>query len=48
MLDLTSLDAPGKGITALTGLEHAVNLTLLTLDNNTGVSDVSPLAALRS
>ena len=46
MLDLTSLDAPGKGITALTGLEHAVNLTLLTLDNNTGVSDVSPLAAL--
>ena len=31
MLDLTVLEAPGKGIAALTGLEHAVNLTRLDL-----------------
>ena len=46
MLDLTELEARGKEIADLTGLEHAVNLTLLSLDGNTGVSDVSPLAAL--
>ena len=54
MLDLTKLVAPGKGITALTGLEYATNLTRLDLGstwvNNGGhatpISDVSPLSAL--
>ena len=45
MLDLTELEARGKGIADLTGLEHATNLTTLNL-RDTGVSDVSPLAAL--
>ena len=31
MLDLTRLEAEGRGIAALTGLEHAVNLTSLNL-----------------
>ena len=54
MLDLIELEARGKGIADLTGLEHAVNLTRLHLGstwvNNGGhanpISDVSPLAAL--
>ena len=45
MLDLTELYASGREITALTGLEHATNLTELNLWG-TGVSDVSPLAGL--
>ena len=45
MLDLTRLEAPGKGIADLTGLEHAVNLTALDLEG-TNVSDVSALASL--
>ncbi len=54
MLDLTRLYAEGKGITALTGLEHATNLTRLGLSSTwvgnewhtNPISDVSPLAAL--
>ncbi len=54
MLDLTRLDAPEKGITDLTGLEHAVNLQWLNLRggwvdiewHQNPISDVSPLAAL--
>ncbi len=46
MRELTELEASGKEIADLTGLEHAVNLTSLYLGGNTGVSDVSPLAAL--
>ena len=54
MLNLTRLDAPGKGITDLTGLEYATNLTWLSLSvtlvnnvwRNNSISDVSPLAAL--
>ena len=45
MRNLTGLEAPGKEIADLTGLEHAVNLTALDL-RDTGVSDVSPLSAL--
>ena len=45
MLDLTKLVAPGKGITALTGLEYATQLEWLSL-SNTDVSDVSALANL--
>ena len=54
MLNLTELEARGKGITDLTGLEHAVNLTWLDLSgtgvgdewHTNSISDVSPLAAL--
>ena len=54
MLDLTELEARGKGIAALTGLEHAVNLTALALGSTwvhggphaNPISDVSPLSAL--
>ena len=54
MLDLTGLGARGKEITALTGLEHATNLTWLNLGtarvdgqrHTNPISDVSPLAAL--
>ena len=54
MLNLTRLEAPGKGITDLTGLEHATNLTWLSLRgtwvdkewHTNPISDVSPLAAL--
>ena len=55
MLVLTELRAGGKGITDLTGLEHAVNLTRLHLGwvwvrnephSNPAISDVSPLSAL--
>lgn len=45
MLGLTSLGASQYGITDLTGLEYAVNLTGLYLfDNN--ISDITPLAGL--
>ena len=54
MLDLTRLGAPGKGITDLTGLEHATNLTSLYLGDTwvnrethtNPISDVSPLSGL--
>ena len=47
MLNLTSLDASGRGITDLnlTGLEHAPNLTTLILYDN-DISDISPLRSL--
>jgi hypothetical protein len=45
MLALTSLDASGKGITALTGLEYAANLRELRLEYNQ-ISDISPLSGL--
>ena len=47
MLGLTYLDAGGRGIVDLTGLEYAKNLTMLTLDGNQ-ISDISPLSALTS
>lgn len=43
--DLYSLDASGRGITDLTGLEFAINLINLNLDTNE-VSDLLPLANL--
>jgi hypothetical protein len=45
MLGLTSLTAQGRGITDLTGLEYATNLTNLDLLMNE-ISDLSPLAGL--
>ncbi len=42
---LTSLSAFGSGITDLTGLENAVNLTFLDLDDNQ-IEDLSPLGSL--
>ena len=46
MKRLTDLEAPNANITDLTtGLEHATNLTLLDLDNNS-ISDISPLTGL--
>ena len=54
MLNLTRLDAPGRGITDLTGLEYAINLTWLHLGYavvdgelfTNPISDLSALAAL--
>ena len=55
LLNLTSLDVPNRGITALTGLEHAHNLTRLNLGgeyihrgyvNSNKVSNFSPLLGL--
>ena len=43
--ELTSLNAEARGISDLSGLEHAPGLTYLNLYNNQ-VSDVSPLAGL--
>ena len=43
---LTSLDAPGYGITNLAGLEAAANLTWLTLNDNPGITDFTRLADL--
>ena len=45
MHKLTQLEAVGKGIADLTGLEYATNLRDLSL-NNTNVSDISALANL--
>ena len=45
MAALSSLQAPGSRIRDLTGLEHAINLTVLNLDGNS-ISDVSPLFSL--
>ena len=57
LLNLTRLDAPNSGITDLTGLEHARNLTALYLGsefvvaeqrdiNSNAISDFSPIAGL--
>ena len=54
MLNLTELDATGRWIADLTGLEHAVNLTRLDLEGaridnewrENPISNVSPLATL--
>jgi len=45
MLALTSLDAMGRGITDLTGLEYATELTVLNLSDNR-ISDISALEGL--
>jgi len=45
MLDLTSLDASGRDITDLTGLEHGTNLTNLYLSRNQ-IIDISPISGL--
>ena len=45
LLKLTRLEAPGRGIKNLTGLEHARNLKVLILYTNE-ISDISPLAGL--
>ena len=45
LLNLTRLYASNSGITDLTGLEHARNLTVLGLYGNT-ISDISPLSGL--
>ena len=44
---LTDLNAEDRGITDLSGLEHATNLTTLLLGRNQ-ISDISPLASLTS
>ena len=57
LLNLTRLEAPNRGITDLTGLEHARNLTVLDLGreyieaepwfvNSNAISDFSPIAGL--
>ncbi len=43
---ITELDASGRGITSLSGIEYLINLTVLNLENN-AVQDVSPLAHLK-
>ena len=45
MLDLWRLDASNSQVTDLTGLEHATNLKVLTLNGNS-ISDISSLAGL--
>ncbi|HOS67503.1 MAG TPA: hypothetical protein PLI54_06160, partial [Methanoculleus sp.] len=45
MAGLGALDAEDKGISDLSGLEHAVNLRGLDLDSNE-ISDLGPLAGL--
>ncbi|MXZ09698.1 MAG: hypothetical protein F4Y79_09660, partial [Gemmatimonadetes bacterium] len=47
MASLTRLDAPGKNIRDLTGLEFATGLTRLALDEN-HISDVSPLSGMNN
>ena len=44
MLKLTTLTANGANIRDLTGLQHASNLTALSLNNN--LSDIAPIAGL--
>ena len=46
ILNLTILDAQGKNIRNLTGLEHATNLTNLDLNYNNNISDITPLQNL--
>ena len=45
LLNLTRLEAPGRGIKNLTGLQHARNLKVLWLNRNE-ISDISALAGL--
>lgn len=45
LLDLTTLDAKGRGIRDLSGIEYCENLAWLDLDTNE-VSDITPLANL--
>ena len=45
LLNLTQLEAPGRGIKNLTGLQHARNLKVLSLYTNE-ISDISALAGL--
>ncbi len=45
LIGLTNLDASDRGITDLTGLEYAVDLTVLALWGNP-ISDLSPLSGL--
>ncbi len=45
MLQLTGLETADRGVTDLTGIEHAINLTGLNLSNNQ-VEDIAPLANL--
>lgn len=47
MQNITYLYIDNKGITDLTGLEHAINLENLSLDNN-NITDISALANLRA
>ena len=45
MLQLTELDAGERGVTDLTGLEHAINLTFLGIQYSP-LTDLSPIAGL--
>lgn len=47
MLDLTELKAAGRGISNLTGLEHATNVTTVRLAHNQ-ISNLSSLSGLTS
>ena len=44
---LSSLDVPNRGISDLTGIDYAYQLSVLNLSNNS-ISDISPLAGLRN
>lgn len=45
LAQLTTLTAPGLGITSLQGLQYAINLTTLDASNN-AITDTSPIAGL--
>lgn len=45
MQTLYTLEAPDSGITDLTGLEYAVNISSISMDNN-NISDLTPIAGL--
>ena len=47
MLLLTEIHASIRGITDITGLEHASNLTQLYLGDNRGIADLTPIAELK-
>ena len=42
---LSSLDVPNRGISDLTGIDYAYQLSVLNLSNNS-ISDISPLARI--
>ena len=46
LIELTALRAIGEDITDLTGLEYATNLTGLILNENTSLSDLTPISGL--
>ena len=46
MATLTELNVPGADISDLSGLEFAVNLTVLDTQYNYGITDISPLSGL--